>query len=213
VTPLELLRAYEAWTWAQQEVAAARCVAFGQASPEQLERLELTARRFCELVRAATMETIGGAAAPLWDTRREAFWSEALHQRRPDWHHRDHALNVDHFMRAERECAARTGFFIAQVEVEQPLPCGLYGPIMGDEPVADGDVTLEQRSPDRPLSRRVQRPLRPSHTMTVIGVGPYQVFTAYGGPCAPREPGDPTIPDEAGRAESAAFWSQHALSW
>lgn len=37
------------------------------------------------------------------------------------------------------------------------------------------------------------------------------LYTAYGGASAPREPWDPSL-DEAGKAESVAFWATHALS-
>lgn len=37
------------------------------------------------------------------------------------------------------------------------------------------------------------------------------LYTAFGGPLAPREPGDPDLPAEE-RAESEAFWAEHALS-
>jgi hypothetical protein len=39
------------------------------------------------------------------------------------------------------------------------------------------------------------------------------LYTAFGGPAAPREPGDPSLDgNEAGLAESKAFWAEHALS-
>ena len=51
--------------------------------------------------------------------------------------------------------------------------------------------------------------------MTVVagpdGEIPCRLYTCYGGPCAPREPGDTSLSDEE-RAESLAFWLQHALS-
>jgi hypothetical protein len=37
------------------------------------------------------------------------------------------------------------------------------------------------------------------------------LYTAYGGKCAPREPGDTSLNDEQ-RLESQAFWSEHALA-
>ena len=51
--------------------------------------------------------------------------------------------------------------------------------------------------------------------MTVIGGpdgdDPCVLYTAFGGPAAPREPWDPSL-DEAGWAASLAFWEAHALS-
>jgi hypothetical protein len=39
---------------------------------------------------------------------------------------------------------------------------------------------------------------------------PCMLYTAFGGPLAPKEPGDPTLKDSE-REESEKFWSQHAL--
>lgn len=36
-------------------------------------------------------------------------------------------------------------------------------------------------------------------------------YTAFGGPLAPKEPGDPTLKPEE-RAKSEAFWREHALA-
>ena len=52
-------------------------------------------------------------------------------------------------------------------------------------------------------------------TVTVIA-GPHEgdpcvLYTAYGGPCAPREPGDPTIASWDELLESRSFWAKHAL--
>lgn len=59
------------------------------------------------------------------------------------------------------------------------------------------------------------RPARMVRTMTVIG-GPDDhgetiLYTAYGGPSAPREPWDSTLNEEQ-RAQAQQFWSEHALS-
>lgn len=37
------------------------------------------------------------------------------------------------------------------------------------------------------------------------------LYTAYGGPCAPREPGDPNIKSWDELLESRKFWAEHAL--
>jgi hypothetical protein len=42
---------------------------------------------------------------------------------------------------------------------------------------------------------------------------PCVLYTAYGGPQAPREPGDPAIKDFAEQAASEIFWSEHALAF
>jgi len=38
------------------------------------------------------------------------------------------------------------------------------------------------------------------------------MWTAYGGPAAPREPGDETIETGKEYAQSVNFWAEHALS-
>lgn len=127
------------------------------------------------------------------------------------WMHKDHGLQAAHIEVAEQLCRERSGFFIVTVSVFDPLPCRLYGPIMGDPPVAAEDTYMAQRSPDRPMSRLVRWPTRVDARMTVIGEGPDVIYTAFGGPVAPREPGDPTLSD-TDRAESEAFWRAHALA-
>lgn len=132
------------------------------------------------------------------------------------WYHKDHALTPKH--EAAAEAALREGgpgFRIVQVPVEDPLPSALYGPAAGDQPVTDAFAKMQTRG-DRPQpSRMVQRPSRPSNTMTVIGKvnedGTVEVYTAYGGPLAPREPGDPSLSPEE-KAESEKFWAEHALA-
>ena len=54
--------------------------------------------------------------------------------------------------------------------------------------------------------------------MTVVA-GPHDghpcvLYTAYGGPIAPREPWDPALTDTLGidLAASLTFWREHALS-
>lgn len=61
------------------------------------------------------------------------------------------------------------------------------------------------------------RPSRQTRLLTVIA-GPHEgdgcvLYTAHGGPAAPREPWDPSLNDDAAALEeSRAFWSVHALS-
>jgi len=97
------------------------------------------------------------------------------------------------------------------------VPCGLYGPIMGDEPVPFEVIRFEARGDRKWLSRLISAPMRPTRMVTVIGGPdgdePCVLYTAYGGASAPREPGDPFLAGNAeGLAESEAFWSVHALS-
>lgn len=116
----------------------------------------------------------------------------------------------------------RTGFFIESVELPEGLDavdCGLYGPIMGDPPVAESDVVYAQRPPRTYESRMVARPMRKTRTLTVIA-GPHAsggveygcvLYTAFGGPLMPKEPGDATLTAE-NRDFSERLWAEHALS-
>jgi hypothetical protein len=102
---------------------------------------------------------------------------------------------------------------VQTVELPEDLgtvPCGLHGPVMGDEPVLEADVTYEVRGQRKGASRLVERPIRSTRIVTVIS-GPHEgepcvLYTAFGGPQAPREP----FEDDS--EESQIFWSQHALS-
>ena len=108
--------------------------------------------------------------------------------------------------------------FIETVEIPLGFPwidCGLHGPIMGDVPIPEEEVTYQVRPGRGWPSRLIQRPTRPTRQLVVIG-GPYQehsciLYTCFGGVLAPKEPQDPTLdPDKL--AESQAFWAVHALS-
>lgn len=92
------------------------------------------------------------------------------------------------------------------------LENALYGPLAGDPPVEDSEVTLVVRG-DRPWTDRiVAKPPRPSRQLTVIGTildGDLVAFTMHGGPLADRNPADPTNPNPE---QSKIFWSQHALA-
>ncbi len=90
------------------------------------------------------------------------------------------------------------------------VPCGLHGPIMGDDPVPESEVVYKTRGTREGKSRLVDRIVRSTRLVTVIS-GPHDgldcvLFTAFGGPQAPKEP----FEDDSD--ESREFWSQHALS-
>ena len=112
----------------------------------------------------------------------------------------------------------KKAFFTETVQIPDGLPavtCGLYGPLMGDDPVPEEEVRYQVRDGREWPSRLVNKPMRLTREITIIG-GPYEsltciLYTAFGGPLAPREPGDPTL-DQDQRAESEAFWKTHALS-
>ena len=132
------------------------------------------------------------------------------------------ASHVDHGLTEVQEkyildlFADKNEFFIATIDLPQDLgtvACGLYGPIMGDDPISETDVVHEHRGTRAWTSRLVERPMRPTQKITVIG-GPHEehaciLYTAFGGPLAPQEPGDPGCKDPAA---SATFWREHALA-
>lgn len=98
----------------------------------------------------------------------------------------------------------------------EPLECGLHGPIMGDEPISETEVTYAVRGKRCTASRFIDRPKRPTRQVTVIA-GEHDgrqcvLFTAFGGPSAPREPGDSTLKSWEEVCESRKFWAEHALS-
>jgi hypothetical protein len=111
----------------------------------------------------------------------------------------------------------RDGFFAEVIELPEGLTaeCGLYGPIMGDPPVPEEEVSYLVRAGRMWRTRMVDRPKRQVKTVTVIG-GSYQehpcvLWTVYGGPLAPQELNDPALKDED-REKSRKFWSEHALN-
>jgi hypothetical protein len=133
-------------------------------------------------------------------------------------YHADHGIPLEVIGWALASIQAE-GFFLKTLEIATYLPdlqSALYGPSAGDPPVSEDEAVYLQRSPDRPLSRMVHRPLRPTRWLTIIGeMGSKDVhiYTAYGGPPAMREPGDPSMSnDEQGFLEAAAFWKEHALA-
>lgn len=133
--------------------------------------------------------------------------------------HLDHGLTESHKEWLRDHFADRSEFFIETVrmpDVLLSLECGLYGPIMGDGPVDERDVRYAVRN-NRKWSTRVARreSMRMTRLMTVVA-GPHDglpcvLFTAYGGPPAPREPGDPSLATLEQIQESREFWSKHAL--
>lgn len=90
------------------------------------------------------------------------------------------------------------------------VPCGLHGPAMGDEAVPEGEVSYAVRGERKGKSRLVAREPRQTRLVTVVA-GSYDgyrdvLFTAFGGPQAPREP----FEDDGDEARE--FWASHALS-
>jgi hypothetical protein len=146
--------------------------------------------------------------------------------------HLDHGLSPDVVDYIMTRFADRAAFFIETFELPVELgtvPCGLYGPIMGDGPITDDCPFLheEKRGTREYTSRGIKTDTRQVRTVTVIA-GPHEepdpscdpngtikyaciLYTAFGGPITPKEPNDPTLaPDKLD--ESRKFWSVHALA-
>lgn len=131
--------------------------------------------------------------------------------------HTDHALTAAHVAFVLAAFGERDRFFLETVELPADLPglpCDLHGPAMGDAPVPDAECRSEVRGTRAGPSRICDREPRTTRTLTAIGGvhnGECILFTAFGGPAAPREPWDPSLTGSA-FAESVDFWAAHALS-
>lgn len=141
--------------------------------------------------------------------------------------HLDHGLTPAHLEWLLATFRDRREFLLETVELPPelaPVMCALYGPSMGDEPVSESEVRYIVRGGRHCTSRvlRWDHIMLPRETrlLTVIA-GPVSkgtvdkpcvLYTAYGGPAAPREPGDLSIPNWEALTASRAFWAIHALS-
>jgi hypothetical protein len=129
--------------------------------------------------------------------------------------HMDHGLCDEIIAEITEKFADKDGFFIETFEaVSGEAPCGLYGPIVGDAPVDERDVYYTKRGDREYDSRMVKLPMRMTNTITVIA-GPHEddacvLYTAYAGPQAPMEPGDPKQ-NAAEVEDNKVFWAKHAL--
>ncbi len=93
-----------------------------------------------------------------------------------------------------------------------PVPCALHMDVPEDE------AFYARRGEREWESRMCKRPTRKVREVTIIA-GPHPddadagmvLFTMYGGPEAPREPGDPSLKGKALKA-AKVFWSSAALS-
>lgn len=132
--------------------------------------------------------------------------------------HTDHAITPEQMEYIMAKFGHRDAFFIETVDLPPRLgtvPCGLHGPIMGDEAVPESEVSYSQRGEREGDSRMCDRPARQVSQVTLIA-GPHEdepciLYTAFGGPLAPKEPTDPTI-EEKDLPASKEFWGQHALT-
>ena len=138
--------------------------------------------------------------------------------------HLDHqGLTIGHLVHILGLFKDRYGFFKETITLPPNLPrlmCGLYGPSMGDEDVPDDAVEDLARSPRTWTSRILKSSTglmaRPTSVITVVAGpddkhNPCVLYTIYGGPQAPREPGDPSIFATVEFGTSVLFWKKHAL--
>jgi len=134
--------------------------------------------------------------------------------------HLDHGLSDEAIKYIQKKYKDCDGFFIESFRLPQKygmLECGLYGPVMGDAAIKESQVKYVTRGNRKWPSRMIKKPMRKTSMVTVIA-GPHEddacvLYTAYGGPSAPREPGDPSVQkDQALLEESERFWSKHALA-
>lgn len=134
--------------------------------------------------------------------------------------HLDHGLKPEHIEWMLWHYLGRDGFFIDTTELPAHLPrlqCHLHGPAMGDPPVSQHESFLARRKGRGNESRVCNRSPRKTDFITVIA-GPDKgdscvLYTAYGGPSAPKEVDGSMHPESAQYAASKKFWSQHALTY
>jgi hypothetical protein len=134
--------------------------------------------------------------------------------------HLDHGLTEAQIEFIKEKFAGRDCFFKEEITLPEELgmlSCGLYGPAMEDQPIPEHDVKYVIRGARTWGSRVVVRSggPRPTNKLVVIA-GPHKdepciLYTAYGGPLAPREPTDPNIQSSEEREASEKFWAEHAL--
>lgn len=133
--------------------------------------------------------------------------------------HGDHGLLPAHWEVVEAFVTGRgEGFFLTTLDLPEGVPDlqnALWGPASGDAPVPEEEVHYANRG-GRGDSRLCSRPTRPTRLLTIIGMvnadGSVNIFTAYGGPAAEREPTDPFCPAEALPAAKEFWDGKHALS-
>ena len=104
----------------------------------------------------------------------------------------------------------------AAVGLPCALRCQLHGPMVGEAAVSSDEASELVRAGRSYPSRICARAPSTTRLVTLI-VGPHGdatqvLYTAFPGPLAEKEPGDPSLKTEDDRKRSAAFWSKHALS-
>jgi hypothetical protein len=125
--------------------------------------------------------------------------------------HLDHGLSQRLVNLISEKYADREKFFIDTFTIPEDcpsVPCSLHAE------VPEHECFYRRRKGRKTWSRMTTRRLTYSDKVTVIGGmsnGECILFTAYGGPLAPREPGDADIADATEATKSFLFWRSHAL--
>lgn len=130
--------------------------------------------------------------------------------------HLDHGISKAQMNWVLEQFKDRDSFFAETVTLPEELgtvPCSLHGPDVGEQAVPESKVHYAHRGQRPQLSRMTNwAPCQVRQVSVIAGAHdgrPCVLFTAFGGPIAPFEVGDPNCKDEE---QSRVFWSQHALS-
>lgn len=137
---------------------------------------------------------------------------------RTDGHYDVHGINDDHLEHITKQVrdSDKVENAVTFPDSLPKLKNAIVGPAAGDPPVPDEMTHSANRGRDWD-SRMIHGEHRDTNQVTAIVIphpeikGKKWLVTAYGGPPAPREPKDPSHPNEESRKESEKFWSQHAL--
>lgn len=132
--------------------------------------------------------------------------------------HLDHNLPTSVIEHILAKYGDRTGFFIDSFELPAELgevECNLHGPVVAEPAVLENEAIYMRRGDRRWVSRMCARkPVKTRWVTVIAGPGGDEscvLYTAYGGPKAPREPGDPDLKDATEFRKAQDFWAVHAL--
>lgn len=137
--------------------------------------------------------------------------------------HADHDLGAEHFAVIDSWLGIDWDgqFKIGVIDLPDDCPdllSALYGPMAGDDPIPESEVTYEKRGGRPGPSRMIDKPMRWCRKMVVVAGpaagGKGAVYTAYGTQASvpsPREWWDSSMmPHEA--LEACRTWMDHALA-
>ena len=134
--------------------------------------------------------------------------------------HIDHDITDAQLAHILEKFADRDAFFRLTFDLPADLgsvPCNLHGPRMGDAAITDAETCGTRTRDTGGSCRLVARAARMTTSVTVIAgpAGPSfpcVLYTAFGGPITPRQPGDEDLKTPEEIKEAADFWADHALS-